>query len=174
VSQPWKLLLVGLALAACNLNADDVGQRAAPTDELAATRQSLAPMGEILLVRVNHDRDVLGLPALTPSQALNQVAGLRAEDMFTRGYLGPIGPGDESVPAQDLMAVAGYKGRLGELTYEYLGPLDSLVDATLGAWIASDVHRVLLLDSGYQYTGAGVIGEAERWIVVMAFAERGP
>jgi len=174
VRQVWRLLLVGLALAACNLRPVDVGPGDAPTNDLAATRQSLAPIGEILLVRVNHDRDVLGLPALTPSQALDQVAGLRAEDMLTRGYLGPIGPGDTTVPAQDLMAVAGYRGRLGELTYEFLGPLDSLVDATLGAWIASDVHRALLLETGYQYTGAGVIGEAERWIVVLAFAEQGP
>jgi hypothetical protein len=102
-------LLVGLALAACNLNTDNGGQRDAPTDELAATRQSLAPMGEILLVRVNHDRDVLGLPALTPSQALNQAR-------LGPGHVHPQvpsaqSPGDESVPAQDLMAVAGYQGR---------------------------------------------------------------
>ena len=168
------ILALTLALAGCNLRGADIGPGNAPATDLDATRQSLAPIGEVLLVRVNHDRDVLGLPALTPSQALDMAAGLRAEDMLTRGYLGPIGPGDTSVPAQDLMAVAGYRGRLGELTYEHLGPLDSLVAATLGAWIASDAHRALLLDTDYQYMGVGVIGEADRWIVVLAFAEQGP
>jgi uncharacterized protein YkwD len=167
----WILML---ALAGCNLRGADAVPGEAPATDLAATRQSLTPIGEMLLVRINHDRDVLSLPALTPSQALDQVAGLRAEDMLARGYLGPTGPGDVSVPAQDLMTVAGYVGRLGELTYGHTGPLDSLVDATVGAWIASDAHRALLLDSRYHFIGVGMIGEGERWIVVLALAERGP
>lgn len=166
--------LLILALAGCNLPAGDVGPVAGPTNDLAATRQSLAPIGEMLLVRINHDRDVLGLPALTPSQALDQVAGLRAEDMLAREYVGPIGPGDASVPAQDLMAVAGYTGRLGELTYEHIGGLDALVEAAVAAWIASEAHRSLLLDTRYRYTGVGMIRDGERWIVALAFAEQGP
>ena len=167
-------LALTIVLAGCNLRGADDDPGGTPAADLAATRQSLAPIGEMLLVRINHDRDVLGLPALTPSQALDQVAGLRADDMLSRGYVGATGPGDTSVPAQDLMAVAGYTGRLGELTYEHIGPLDSLVDACIGSWIASDPHRALLLETRYKYTGVGVIGEGERWIVALVFAEQGP
>jgi len=168
------IVALSILLAGCNLRGVEAGPGGTPAADLAATRQSLTPMGEMLLVRVNHDRDVLGLPALTPSQALDQVAGLRAEDMLARGYVGPNVPGDASVPAQDLMTVAGYVGRLGELTYEHIGPLDSLVDASVGAWIASDAHRALLLDTRYKFTGVGMVGEGERWIVALVFAEQGP
>ncbi|MCX6071902.1 MAG: CAP domain-containing protein, partial [Chloroflexi bacterium] len=107
-------------------------------------------------------------------QALDQVAGLRAEDMLVRGYVGPIGPGDASVPAQDLMGAAGYRGRLGELTYKFVGAPESLVDASVTAWMASEAHRALLLDTVYTYVGVGLIGDGERWIVALVFAEQGP
>lgn len=168
------ILLLGLALSGCNLPVPAPAITEEPADDLAATRQALVPIAEALLVRVNHDRDVLGLPALVPSQALNQVAGLRVEDMLVRGYLGPVGPGDVSVAAQDLMAVAGYSGRLGETVYEHSGPLAGLVDAAAGAWVASEAHRKLLLDAGFQFTGIGILGDGERWIVAQVFAERGP
>ncbi len=167
-------LALTIALAGCNLRGANVDPAGAAAADPAATRQSLAPIGEMLLVRINHDRDVLGLSALTPSQALEQVAELRADDMLARGYVGATGPGDTSVPAQDLLAVAGYAGKLGELTYEHVGPLDSLVDACVGSWIASDPHRSLLLETRYKYTGVGVVGEGERWIVALVFAEQGP
>ncbi len=92
------ILALTLALAGCNLRGADAGPGNEPTDDLEATRQSLAPIGEILLVRVNHDRDVLGLPALTPSQALDMAAGLRAEDMLTRELPWPDRPGGHLGP----------------------------------------------------------------------------
>lgn len=167
-------LVISLGLTSCNLASSGVAPGGLTGGDLAATRQDLTPIGEMLLVRINHDRDVLGLPALTPSQALDQVAGLRAEDMLARDYLASNGPGDASIAAKDLMAVAGYRGRLGELIYEYVGPLDSLADASVGAWMASDAHRALLLDTTYRYDGVGVIGDGERWIVSLVFAEQGP
>jgi uncharacterized protein YkwD len=169
------VVTLALALAACNLprTEGDSGGGSAVGD-LAATRESLAPLAATLLVRINHDRDVLGLPAFTPSQALNQVAGLRAEDMSIRGYLGPIGPGDASAAAQDMMGAAGYRGRLGELIYEYLGLPESLVDTTVTQWMASEAHRALLLEAAYAYVGVGLIGDGERWIVAVEFAEQGP
>jgi uncharacterized protein YkwD len=168
------VLTLVLALTACNLWGADTPEGGLAAGDLAATREALLPMGETLLVRINHDRDVLGLPAFTPSQALDQVAGLRAEDMLVRDYLGPIGPGDASVAAQDLMGAAGYRGRLGELIYEYIGPPESLVDTSVSAWMASELHRALLLDTVYAYVGVGLIGDGERWIVALVFAEQGP
>lgn len=167
-------LLLMLALAGCNLRSVDVSGGGSAEGDLAATRESLIPLAETLLVRINHDRDVLGLPAFTPSEALDQVAGLRAEDMLIRGYLGPAGPGDESVAAQDLMGAAGYRGRVGELIYEYVGQPESLVDSTVTQWMASEAHRALLLETVYAYAGVGLIGDGERWIVALEFAEQGP
>jgi uncharacterized protein YkwD len=169
------VVTLALALAACNLprTQGDSGGGSAFGD-LAATRESLSPLAETLLGRINHDRDVLGLPAFTPSQALDQVAGLRAEDMLIRGYLGPIGPGDASAAAQDLMGAAGYRGRLGELVFEYVGQPESLVDTTVTQWMASEAHRALLLEAVYAYVGVGLIGDGERWIVALEFAEQGP
>jgi uncharacterized protein YkwD len=117
---------------------------------------------------------VLGLPAFTPSQALDEVAGLRAEDMLIRGYVGSVGPGDGSAAAQDLMGAAGYRGRLGELILEYVGQPESLVDTTVTTWMASEAHRALLLDTAYAYVGAALIGDGERWIVALEFAQQGP
>jgi uncharacterized protein YkwD len=72
------------------------------------------------------------------------------------------------------MGAAGYRGRLGELIYEYLGPPESLVDTTVTQWMSSEAHRALLLDTGYAFVGVGLLGDGERWIVVVEFAEQGP
>jgi uncharacterized protein YkwD len=167
--------VLGMALVAgCNLE-----RRAAPPGSVAGpgtteTQETLRPVGESLKVRVNRDRDVLGLPALIASQALDEAARLRAEDMLVRGYLGAIAPGDASAAAQELMAVAGYSGQLGELVYQHAGPLASLTESTVSAWMASDAHRKLLLDTRFQFLGAGIAGEPDSWVVVMLFAEVGP
>jgi uncharacterized protein YkwD len=168
------LVALALAIAACNLSETDDSGSGSAAGDLAATRESLAPLAETLLVRINHDRDVLGLPAFTPSQALVQVAGLRVEDMLVRGYLGSIGPGDATVAAQDLMGAAGYRGRLGELIYEYNGQPESLVDTTISHWMASEAHRDLLLEAAFEYVGVGLIGDGKRWIIAAEFAEQGP
>ncbi len=168
------MLTLVLALAACNFQSEEISGGGTAEGNLAATRESLVLIAETLLVRINHDRDVLGLPAYTPSQALDEVAGLRAEDMLVRGYVGSMGPGDASIAAQDLMGAAGYRGRLGELIYEYAGQPQSLVDTTVTAWLASEAHRALLLDTAYTYVGAGLIGDGERWIVALEFAQQGP
>jgi uncharacterized protein YkwD len=169
-----SLLIVMFALAGCNLVQREGAAAGPVSGDLAATREALVPLAETLLVRINHDRDVLGLPGYTPSQALDEVAGLRAEDMLIRGYVGPIGPGDASVAAQDLMGAAGYRGRLGELIYEYGGPPESLVDTTVTTWLGSEAHRALLLDGAYAYVGVGLIGDGRHWIIALEFAERGP
>jgi uncharacterized protein YkwD len=167
-------LILLAALVGCNFQGTSASGGGAADGDLAATREALVPMAETLLVRVNHDRDVLGLPAFTPSQALDQVAGLRAEDMLSRGYVGSIGPGDASVAAQDLMGAAGYRGRLGELIYEYLGSPESLVDTTVTQWMSSEAHRALLLDTSYAFVGVGLLGDGARWIIALEFAEQGP
>ena len=172
--QAGVALILALALSACNLRGGDVGAGGSVGGDLAATREALLPMGESLLVRINHDRDVLGLPAFAPSQALNQVAGLRVEDMLVRGYVGPVGPGDASVAAQELIGAAGYRGRLGELIHGYHGAPEALVDRTVTTWLASEAHRALLLDPAYKYAGVGVIGGGERWIIAVELAEQGP
>lgn len=170
-------ILIVAAWTATLLSACNLAQATPPPSDPdpAATRQALVPMGEALKVRLNRDRDVLGLPALVPSQALDQAAGLRAEDMLVRDYLGPIGPGDPSVAAQDLMSAAGFSGQLGELVYEHDGALSVLTESTMGAWMASDAHRDVLLNTRFEYLGAGLVGDgAERWIVVLLLAEVGP
>ena len=174
MKRSWTVWLAVILLAGCNLpSGGDAAPPAAGAD-LVATRQALAPLAETLLVRINHDRDVLDLPAYTPSQALDDIAGLRAEDMLMRGYVGSTGPGDASVAAQELMGAAGYRGRLGEMVYEFIGEPASLVDATVTTWLSSEAHRALLLDPAYAYVGAGVIGDGERWIIALELAEQGP
>lgn len=158
----------------CNLGRTSALPAAGGETPGASLDVALQPIGESLKVRVNRDRDVLGLPALVASQALDEAARLRAEDMLIRGYLGAIGPGDPSVAAQELMAVAGYSGQLGEVVYEHVGQLSTLTESTVGAWMASDAHRKLLLDTRFQFLGASMAGGNEDWIVVMLFAEVGP
>jgi uncharacterized protein YkwD len=167
-------ILAMVLLTGCNLERTSAPTARGSEGDAASTQEALRPVGESLKVRVNRDRDVLGLPALIASQALDEAARLRAEDMLIRGYLGAIGPGDTSVAAQELMAVAGYSGQLGELVYEHLGPLSALTESTVGAWMASDAHRKLLLDTRFQFLGAGMAGGSEAWIVVVLFAEVGP
>lgn len=166
--------LAMILMSGCNLGSPSASPAGGGGTNAASVEAALQPIGEALKVRVNRDRDVLGLPALIASQALDEAARLRAEDMLIRGYLGAIGPGDASVAAQDLMAVGGYSGQLGELVYEHVGQLSTLTESTVGAWMASDAHRKLLLDTRFRFLGAGMAGGQEDWIVVVLFAEVGP
>jgi len=167
-------VLALVLMTGCNLERTPSAPLDGSDGDAASVQEALRTVGESLKVRLNRDRDVLGLPALVASQALDDAARLRAEDMLIRGYLGAIGPGDTSVAAQELMAVAGYSGRLGELVYEHIGPLSTLAESTIGAWMASDAHRKLLLDTRFQFLGGGLAGGPEAWIVVVLFAEVGP
>ena len=107
-----------------------------------------------LVVRLNHDREVAGVPLVAPLAALDQVAQRRAAEIEARGAL----PDENEAMSlfgkiQSWLARAGYSahGWTESVTTAPRGDLES----ALAAW-KQDPNYPQALDPDYQHVGIGV------------------
>ena len=119
----------------------------------------------------NNERAKVGLPALAPNAILTEVAKIRMNDMFAKGYFEHISPTGDSAAKE-----ANAHG------YEYLSLGENIAlgdfkdDATLmQAWMNSPGHRANILNTRYSQLGVsvgkGMYNGKETWIAVQVFGK---
>jgi uncharacterized protein YkwD len=137
-------------------------------------RRVLLPTAEEILALANTEREALGLPPLSTSTVLMDLAFRRSEDMLARAYFSHADPVDGHLIAEALLIGSGYVGRLGENLFSYNGSLGDLGLDALAAWMSGPEERSLILDPVFSLTGVGVMGDGSRWTVTQLFVESGP
>lgn len=137
-----------------------------PAEQLEAAVQ--------ILEGVNVLRISKGQPPLEVDDGLMSIAYVRAMDMSTRRYLGHFDPDTAEPMAWSMMTRAGYGGVLAENVCEASTGLEGLAEATVQAWSNSPQHAAVLLNADLKYTGLGLAGDDEQWVVVQVFAESRP
>ncbi len=153
------LLLAGLVLAGGVLLFSPLPGEGGAMGEGPGVRGSAAPQDSAelrheLVVRLNHDREVAGVPLVAPLPALDQVAQKRAAEIEARGAL----PGESEAMSllgkvQSWLARAGYSahGWTESVTTAPRGD----IEAALSAW-KQDPNYPQALDPDYQHVGIGV------------------
>lgn len=137
-------------------------------------RSELEPSATRLLYELNRARATAGRAPLEADAALTDLAFLRARDLVARDYMDHRDPETGTDLAWTLLTSAGFHGRLGENLFAATGPLDSLPQAALQAWLDSPEHRANLLDPAFRRAGVGLMGDGTWWKVVVLLAEHGP
>ncbi len=163
----------GCDLAECLIPSPDAGSPPS-TQDAFLRRRVLLPTAEEILQLANTERAALGLPPLSATAALTELAFSRSEDMVARGYFSHADPEDGHLAAETLLVGGGYTGRLGENLFSYNGTLGDLALDALAAWMSSPDERSLILDPVFTLAGVGVMGDGSRWTVTQLFAENGP
>lgn len=128
---------------------------------------SLTRSGVILWT--NEQRKSEGLDPLEENEKLNQVAALKAQDMFNKQYFSHVSPSGEGI--EDLAEKTDYEFiNLGENLA--LGNFES-DKALVQAWMESPGHRANILNPKYEEIGVavqkGFFEGREVWIAVQEF-----
>jgi uncharacterized protein YkwD len=119
----------------------------------------------------NNERAKAGLPALAPNATLTEVAKIRMNDMFAKGYFEHVSPSGDSA-AKEANAHGYAYLSLGE----NIAMGDFKDDATLmQAWMNSPGHRANILNTRYSQLGVsvgkGMYNGKETWIAVQVFGK---
>lgn len=122
---------------------------------------ALASPASTMLQQINAARASQGLRAVHLYRPLNRSSKSYAAYLARRGVMVHA-----SNPAR-----GAHVGYVGEILGSTTGT-DSAPAAILQAWLASPVHRPILLDGRYRYVGIGVRHGSAGWIWVVRFGAR--
>jgi uncharacterized protein YkwD len=159
----WLRVMVCLALAAMtsptprvhSASAAVLPERRTITVEAARSSRILEDETERAIQQYRLQK---GLPELTRSPALDELARDHSRDMAARGYTAHRSPdGEDAVDRATRHGVAFLK--IGENIARTRGARDPVRQAVDG-WIHSPSHRQVLLDPDYLETGVGVAVDA--------------
>ena len=132
--------------------------------------EALAGPEAQVIERVNQVRESRNLIPLRGSPALAGVARAHAEDMAQRGYLDHINPEGQS--PLDRAQTAGVEGyRLLAENIAASAASGDRIQASLEEWLASESHRMNLLNPAFNTTGVAVVeAPGGRTLIVQLFA----
>ena len=127
----------------------------------ASARRSATSVESEVLQRINDQRTALGRTALSADPRLATIAGTHSLRMARTGSL---------VHAPFVRILRAVNGRrAGEVIAAGATPAE-----IVGAWLASPVHRPILLDRGFRLAGVGVatgsVGGVAVWYVTVDVA----
>ncbi len=172
-------ILILILLAACSPGRDtklEPGNRSAEITQAESVQAQVSEpsdlsaavttTSEALLTSVNLKRALSGVPPLIQQPGLTGLAGERAAEMATSGFLGHVDPQSGVVVVEQRLLQAGYHGQAAELLFDSQGPLSELAATTVQTWFADADHELILLGPEFRYAGIGVMGDGQRWIVV--------
>ena len=120
----------------------------------------------------NRERAAAGLPPLTESPALNQIANTRARQLVTDG-LTHVRPGSQEFAATQLLRQSGIAFTWdGENIYWQGGPpFDDAVNAAEAWWMMSPEHRANILGPHFRQVGIGTAIDGGKMYIAAVFAD---
>ena len=120
----------------------------------------------------NRERAAAGLPPLTESPALNQIANTRARQLVTDG-LTHVRPGSQEFAATQLLRQSGIAFTWdGENIYWQGGPpFDDAVNAAEAWWMTSPEHRANILGPHFRQVGIGTAIDGGKMYIAAVFAD---
>ena len=120
----------------------------------------------------NRDRAAAGLPPLTESALLDQVATTRAQQMVTDG-LTHTRPGSHDFAATQLLRQNGIAFNWdGENIYWQGGPpFDDAVNSAEAWWMSSAEHRANILGANFRQVGIGTAIDSGRIYIAAVFTD---
>ncbi|HLU21737.1 MAG TPA: CAP domain-containing protein [Bacillaceae bacterium] len=107
----------------------------------------------------NEERSKAGLPALKADSALNNVADVKAQDMYEKGYFSHTSPTYGS--PFDMMRDFGisYSAAGENIAQGQKSP-----EEVVKAWMNSEGHRKNILDNKYTHIGVGYEQGGNQWV----------
>jgi uncharacterized protein YkwD len=183
----WLVLCLIVAAGACSAGPEDEksGRQWPGVDSPAVSRTGQAAQApdlttatstaaDSILQAVNVRRAVAGISPLILQSTLADVSYERSLDMAARGYLAHVDPADGSPAAEELLRAANFTGQAAELIFRTGAPVDGVSQAAVSAWFQDSDHKLVLLSQEFRYTGIGVVGDGDRWIVTMLLTGETP
>lgn len=132
-------------------------QAASPAENDSETTEPSSGVEQMLIGRLNEERQNADVPALDPSNDLALIAQGRSNDMAERQYFSHYTPEDRTV--FDEMRSAGLSWSLaGETLHRNRADaedLDAAVERAFRGFMNSDEHRRILTDNRYELIGVG-------------------
>jgi uncharacterized protein YkwD len=110
-------------------------------------------LGQATLCLIDARRAAAGVPALSDSPLLDQVASRYAAQMVAEGFFDHVSPAGSTLAAR--IGAAGDFAAAGE-DLGYADGLDVTPAAMVGAWMGSAPHRANILDPSFTQLGVGV------------------
>ncbi len=126
-----------------------------PTDLKALERQAHRA--------VNEERRRRGIPELTYSKRLAEIARAHSRDMARRLYFAHQSPEGNEAADRLLSGGVGYR-RVGENLASNRGAIDP-VRTAVDSWMDSPEHRANIVEPGYRETGMGVAVDEEGSVI---------
>ena len=120
----------------------------------------------------NRERAAAGLPPLSESPLLDQIATIRAQQMVTDG-LTHTRPGSHDFAATQLLRQNGIAFTWdGENIYWQGGPpFDDAVDAAEAWWMTSPEHRANILGANFRQVGIGTVIDGGKMYIAAVFTD---
>lgn len=142
----------------------DDGPAIGPLSAPAAAPEDAAALRRRLLTLVNAERARLDLPALSTSDALDQLADYHTARMIDGDFFAHVDPYDRSTVGTRAMKFDYYYAKVGET----LAAGQDSADEVFAAWLASPAHRATLLDPAFSEVGVAVLdgGRLDRYWTV--------
>src|SRR3989449_7607683 len=120
----------------------------------------------------NRERAAAGLPPLSESPLLDQIATIRAQQMVTDG-LTHTRPGSHDFAATQLLRQNGIAFTWdGENIYWQGGPpFDDAVNSAEAWWMSSAEHRANILGANFRQVGIGTAIDSGRMYIAAVFTD---
>lgn len=178
------LLLTGCGLAGrFDLRNAEPGRVSTPTrssDFIGETGSSdvlqaaISTGADAIINAINLRRVQEGLLPWVIEPKLIDLGYERAIDMAVRGYLDHSDPGSPQILVESALQERGYSGQAAELIFASQVALQEVAANTLEAWFDDPDHRAVLFNPDYRYAGIGIMGDGNRWVVVLVLVEGRP
>jgi uncharacterized protein YkwD len=134
------------------------GGQSCPGAHRRPSRMSHRRARAALLCAINRARAAHGLPAWALDPSLRRAAGRHAMDMVRRHYFAHVGAGGLDVLSR--LHAAGWSGTAYGEALAWGCGARATPRATVRGWLASPMHRAIVLSPLYRAAGAGLADRA--------------
>ena len=150
----------------------DIGRQIRRSAEQQGPITPPADSAGIGVALFNRERAAAGLPPLSESPLLDQIASTRAQQMVSDG-LTHVRPGSQEFAATQLLRQSGIAFTWDGENIYWLGgpPFDDAVNAAEAWWMTSPEHRANILGQHFRQVGIGTAIDGGKMYIAAVFTD---